>query len=90
VPSSKAAAAISASLRRLYGPSIAVRYHDLSHPATRYQAGVLLHALRDERLPLPVTLLDGRVIFAGAIDPLRVVAVVAEELHRRQEDGSDR
>ncbi len=67
-----------------------MRYHDLSHPATRAQAGALLDELRDERLPLPVTLLDGRLIFTGAIDPLRVVAVVAEELQRRQSDGAAR
>jgi disulfide oxidoreductase YuzD len=83
MPSAKAAAAIGASLRRLYGDAVELRYLDAADPATTATHRALLDELRDERLPLPVTLIDGQVRFTGAIDPLRVVAAVAEELARR-------
>lgn len=46
---------------------------------------MVLAELHDERLPLPVTLLNGRLLCSGALDPLRVVTSIADRLARDQE-----
>ena len=49
----------------------------------------LLAELAVEEVPLPVTLLDGEVLYAGAINPLRVVAAVAEARHHKLTHSSE-
>ncbi len=83
MPSAKAAAAIRASLGRLFGSEVGVYYYDAADPAVVTTHAGLFADLAAERLPLPVVLLDGDVIFSGTIEPLRVVAAVAEARQRR-------
>lgn len=85
MPSSKAANAIAASLGRLYGAAVDVRYYDLSDPAVRAAHDEQLAELREQQLPFPVVLLDNNLLYAGAINPLRVVAAVAQAIARRNE-----
>jgi disulfide oxidoreductase YuzD len=82
VPSAKAAVAIAESLFRLYGPEVVVRYHDVGDPIVACEHAATLLEFAQDRLPLPVVTLDDDVIFAGTINPLRVVEAVAMELHR--------
>lgn len=70
----------------MYGDTIRVRYFDAAEPAVRAEHHDLLTDLREQRLPLPAVFLDGRLLVAGAIDPLRVVVAVAEA-RRRQSTG---
>ena len=60
-----------------------VRYHDLSDPQVQAEHQEILAVLREERLPLPAVFLDGVLLCTGAINPLRVVASVAQEWQRR-------
>jgi disulfide oxidoreductase YuzD len=83
MPSSEAAAALQASLGRIYGPAIRVCYYDISVPQIRAEHADTIAALRADELPFPVVLLDGQVLYAGAINPLRIVAAVAQEYERR-------
>ncbi len=83
MPSAKAAAAIKASLGRLYGAEVEVSFFDAGDPRVAAEHATLLEELWIEGLPLPVVLLDGVVVFAGAINPLLVVAAVAEARQRR-------
>jgi disulfide oxidoreductase YuzD len=77
LPSSKAVTIIRESLGRLFGSQVDVQYYDVGDPNVAAQHAALLSELADERLPLPLVLLNGTVIAAGSIDPLRVVATVA-------------
>ena len=82
MPSVKAAAAIAASLRRLYVGEVEVNYYDVSDPEVAEAHAEVLAMLAADRAPLPVVLLDGTILFAGAVNPLRVVAAVAEARQR--------
>ena len=82
MPSAKAAAAAAASLGRLYGPQVVVRYHSIGDPLVQTEHAALLAHFSEERLPFPVTILDGAVLFAGGLQPLKLVAAVAERLAR--------
>lgn len=62
----------------MYGPAIGVTYHDADDPQVQAAYADLLTALADDGRSLPLVVLDGRLLFSGAIDPLRVVAAVAE------------
>jgi hypothetical protein len=84
VPSAKAAAAIAESLFRLYGPVVAVHYHDLGDPLVARDHAATLDEFARDGLPLPIVTLDDDLLFAGSINPLRVVEAVATELHRRK------
>jgi len=77
LPSAKAATAIKASLHRLYGSEVEVQYYDVSDPEVAEAHAALLEELATERVPLPAILLDGDLLYAGSINPLRVVAAVA-------------
>jgi disulfide oxidoreductase YuzD len=85
LPSVKAAAAIKASLGRMYGAAVRVCYYDTSQPDVQAEHHELLAALREDRLPLPAVVLDGQILYAGTVNPLRVVAAVAQEWQRRQD-----
>jgi hypothetical protein len=87
VPSAKAADAIQASLRRLYGAEVEVHYYDVGDPVVAREQADRLDELSLERAPLPAILLDGILIYAGTIDPLRIVAAVADA-HSRKLAGS--
>ncbi len=78
----EASAAIRASLRRIYGAAISVGYVDAGQPDLAPAHAEELAALRAEGWPLPLVVLDGEVLFAGAINPLRVVAAVADAWQR--------
>ena len=83
MPSSKATAAAAASLARLYGALVRVRYHDVDQPEVQQEfAGELAH-FTDEQWPLPVTLIDGQVTFVGGLQPLKLVGAVAAYLKQR-------
>ena len=93
MPSAKAAEAIRASLGRLYGAEVVVHYYDVGDPVVAREHADLLSELALERVPLPAILLDGVLISAGTIDPLRVVATVAEVRQRQlanSEPGDER
>src|SRR3712207_7663635 len=53
---------VRASLGRLYGTEVEVRYLDVSDPAVASLQADLLAELDAERLPLPVVLLDGDIL----------------------------
>ena len=82
MPSAKAAAAIKASLGRLYGSEVEVRYYNVGDPEVARTHADLLADLDLERTPLPAVFLDGALLFAGAINPLRVVGAVADARRR--------
>lgn len=69
----------------MYGSTIQVRYFDASDSQVIRQHTDLLLTLNEERLPLPAVFLDGHLLFTGTINPLRVVATVAEEWQQRQQ-----
>ncbi len=77
MPSAKAAEMIAASLHRLYGSEVEVQYYDVGDPKVSEAHRALLEELATERVPLPAVLLDGDLLYAGSINPLRVVAAVA-------------
>ncbi len=83
MPSAKTAEAIRASLGRLYGPEVEVHYYDVANPAIAHQHANLLDEWLLERIPFPVVMLDGAIVYAGTINPLRVVATVAAARRRR-------
>ncbi|HEY0735872.1 MAG TPA: DUF1462 family protein [Herpetosiphonaceae bacterium] len=83
MPSSEAAAALRQSLSRIYGPAIALRYYDLDDPQMQAAHAETLADLRDNRLPLPAIFLDGELIYAGAINLLRVVAAIGRAYQRQ-------
>ncbi len=83
MPSAKAAEAIAASVERMFGAEIEVRYHDAGDPDVIDAHGSLLEELAGEGIPLPATFLDGELIYAGAINPLRVVVEGASARQRR-------
>lgn len=80
MPSSKAAEAIAQSLWRIYGPAVEVRFRDAGEPDIEAERLERLADIGAEDAPLPTLLLDGELLFAGVINPLRVVAAVAERM----------
>ena len=82
MPSAKAAAAIKASLGRLYGSEVEVHYYNVLDPDVARAHADLLADLDLERTPLPAVFLDSELLFAGAINPLRVVGAVADARRR--------
>lgn len=82
MPSLEAAAAIRAALNRMYGQRIQVRYYDVAQPEVRAAHADVLNVLHDDHVPLPAILLDNRLLFAGTINPLRVVGAVAQAVQR--------
>lgn len=80
MPSSKAAEAIAQSLWRIYGPEVEVRFRDAGVPEIEAERLEHLADVGAEDAPLPTVFLDGELLFAGSINPLRVVAVVAESM----------
>jgi hypothetical protein len=87
LPSAKAAEAIAASLWRIYGPEVEVRFRDAAEPEIEAERVELLSEVGSEGAPLPTIFLDGELLFTGVINPLRVVAAVAERMleHRQRE-----
>ena len=85
MPSVKVVAAAQASLQRLYGSRVAVHYHDLDSPEVQAQWDAMIQHFHDQQLPPPVTLLNGEVLFVGNLQPLKLVAVVAEWMHQAGE-----
>jgi len=83
VPSSEAAAALGQSLSRIYGPEIALRYYDLNDPEVQTAHAETIAELRQDRLPFPAIFLDGELIYAGAINLLRVLAAVGRAYGHR-------
>ncbi len=88
MPSAKAAAAAAASLARLYGPQVAVRHYSVFDQAVQRDHVATLAHIDEERWPLPVTFLNGAVLFVGGLQPLKLVAAVAEQLQKI--NGHDR
>jgi hypothetical protein len=82
MPSAKAAAAAAASLGRLYGSQVVVRHYNVFDPAVQREHAATLAHIDEERWPLPVTLLNGAVLFVGGLQPLKLVAAVAEQLQK--------
>ena len=80
MPSAKAAEAIAASLWRMYGAEVEVRFRDAGDPGVEAERAEQLSTLGFEGAPLPTILINGELLFAGAINPLRVVAAVAERM----------
>lgn len=83
MPSSEAASAIAASLGRIYGSAVQVRYYDLRDAEVRAAHSEIIADLHEQRLPLPAVFLDHQLLYTGTINPLRVVAAVAEAVERR-------
>ena len=83
MPSSEAAAALEQSLSRMYGPAIALRYYDLNDPEVQTAHAETIAELREDRLPFPAIFLDGELIYAGAINLLRVLAAVGRAYEHR-------
>jgi disulfide oxidoreductase YuzD len=80
----KAAEAIAASLGRIYGAEVEVLYYDVDDPAVATAHADSLEAFALDGAPLPVVILDGEILFAGAINPLHVVAAVAAGMTRHR------
>ena len=80
MPSAKAAEAIAASLWRIYGAEVEVRFRDTGNPGVEAERAALLEMLGASGAPVPTIFLDGNLLFAGAINPLRVVAAVAARM----------
>jgi hypothetical protein len=80
LPSVKAAEAIAQSLWRIYGPKVEVRFRDAGYAEIEAERRDRLTELGAEGVPLPTLFLDGELLYAGAINPLRVVAAVAEHM----------
>ncbi len=80
MPSVKAAEAIAASLWRMYGAEVEVRFRDTGNPSVEAERAGLLDMLEANDAPVPTIFLDGDLLFAGAINPLRVVAAVAARM----------
>lgn len=80
MPSVKAAEAIAASLWRMYGAEVEVHFRDTSDPGVEAERAALLDMLGANGAPVPTIFLDGDLLFAGAINPLRVVAAVAARM----------
>lgn len=59
-----------------------VRYRTVDDPAVQAEYAPLLAHFAEEHWPLPVALLDGEVLFVGGVQPLKLVAAVAERLLR--------
>lgn len=59
-----------------------MRYYDLRDDDQRAAHAELIAELHEQRLPLPAVFLDNQLLYAGAINPLRVVAAVAEAIER--------
>lgn len=76
----EATAAIRASLQRLFGSRIEVRYYDIAQPEIRAAQAEALAMIADDRVSLPAIFLDSQLLFAGSINPLRVVGAVVEAL----------
>lgn len=84
MPSAKAAAALQQSLGRMYGDTVQIRYYDVAEDgASHREATEFVH---EEGLPLPVVLLNGRLLYAGTLDLLRIAIDVAEERQRLVSD----
>jgi hypothetical protein len=82
MPSARAAEAARQSLNRLYGAAIELRYHDMDDEAERADHAEELALFAEEGWRLPVTLLNGEVLFVGRLQPTRLVSAVAQELAR--------
>lgn len=80
MPSGVATAAIAASLRRIYGDLISVHHHMVDDEEVRQTFASALEFINAEHLPLPVTIFDHEILFVGGIEPLKVVAAVAEKM----------
>ncbi len=79
----KAAAAIQESLGRMYGSAVQIRYH----PCDRHMGAedsAVLQFLRDEQLPLPAVFLNGELLYAGSINPFKIVMDVARAWQHRR------
>lgn len=85
MPSVKATMFSTQSLERLYGSRVVVQYHDVDDPAVRAEHSAWLDYFNQEDWPLPVTLLDGEVLFVGGLQPLKLVAAVASVLVREDQ-----
>ena len=83
MPSSRAATAAAASLARLYGPMVRIRYHDVTKLETQHQFAAELAHFHEERWPFPITLIDQTVTFVGRLQPLNLVGAVAAYLKQR-------
>ena len=55
-----------------------VRYYNVGDPAVAEAHAALLEELSTERIPLPAIFLDNDLLYAGSINPLRVVTAVAD------------
>jgi hypothetical protein len=64
----------------MYGAEVEVRFRDAGDPGIEVERAELLSTLGFECAPLPTILINGELLFAGAINPLRVVAAVAERM----------
>ncbi|HEX6290674.1 MAG TPA: DUF1462 family protein [Herpetosiphonaceae bacterium] len=82
MPSSEAAAALTASLNRIYGAAVEVAYYDLGDPQAQARIDETIALPGADRLPLPIVLLDGAIVAAGSLDLLRIVAAVAQAFQR--------
>lgn len=80
MPSAKATAAAAASLARLYGPTVQVRFYNVNDPEVASEHATTLVYINEEDFPLPVTFINGAVMFVGGLQPLKLVAVVADVL----------
>ncbi len=85
MPSVRAAEAAAASLARLYGPRVELRYHNVDDLSVQQQQQATLDYFAAEEWPLPVTLLNGELLFVGGLQPLKLVAAVA----RAMEDAGE-
>lgn len=79
MPSGKAAEATAHSLGRLYGDQVAVDYYTAADPAVQE----LMAAADEAGWPLPLALLNEEILFAGGVQPLKLVAAVARYLEQR-------
>lgn len=70
-------------MARLYGGAVQVRYHDVSSAEAQTRFGELIALGREERWPLPWTLIDGELAAVGGVQPLKLVAQVARHLEAR-------
>ncbi len=64
----------------MYGDTVRVRYYDTEKEPAVYNEWIQL--INDEGLPLPVVFLNGRLLYAGTLDLLRIAIDVAEERQR--------
>lgn len=70
--------------RRFGGAAATVRYHDVSDEVVASEHSDLISAIRDNSLVYPVTVIDGKPVYDGAVSYPAILRVVSQRLEAAQ------